>query len=52
MSYNILIADQSHISKLVDIGLESFTESCEIEIRKRIDNDFCKRKPRRTPCIP
>lgn len=40
MSYNILIADQSHISKLVDIGLESFTEACEIEIRKRIDNDF------------
>jgi len=40
MEYNILIADHSHISKLVDIGIESFTETCEIEIKKRIDKDF------------
>ena len=40
MDYELLIANYIHISKLVDIGIESGTEICDIEIRKRIDNDF------------
>lgn len=34
----LLIADESHISELVKIGIESHKEYSEFEIRKRIDS--------------